>query len=197
MGFVKNLIEALRIERDKQRKQQQKYRIEYAFSSGGTKYYRFADIANLPYERGLMATTFYDELSMRCDREFLVKHVAKMEEVLHKQTIDIFTINKLNEILKQRLQMATHVDLLYKLASVVFFDKTENPYVYEPAYAEKKIAKWRKDQGVRDFFMQMPLMELIPSSENVDFDLDTFSEMQKEFDRIHSECIRLANSPKK
>lgn len=197
MGFVKNLIEALRIERDKQRKQQQKYRIEYAFSSGGTKYYRFADIANLPYERGLMAVNIYNEVEMRCDRKFLIRYVEAMENVLHKQTIDIFTINKLNEILKQRLQMPTHVDLLYKLASVVFFDDTENPAVYEPEYAEKKIAKWRKDQGVRDFFMQMPLRELIPSSENVDSDLDTFSAIQKELDMIHSECIRLANSPKK
>lgn len=197
MGLIKELAEVWQAAWDRKREQKEKYRIEYAFTCGGTKYYRYADIANLPYERGLMAINVYNELEMRCDKKFLVKYVDAVEKQLHKQTIDIFTINKLNEILKQRLQMPTHVDLLYKLASVVFFDKTENPAVYEPAYAEKKIAKWRKDKKVTDFFSQMPLRELLPSSENVDIDLDTFTEIQAELDKIHSECIRLANSAKK
>lgn len=197
MGLIKELAEVWRIEWDKRRAQKEKYRIEYAFTCGGTKYYRFADITNLPYERGLMAIYAFNEYEMRCDREFLVKYAAKIDEVLHKQSIDIFTINKANEVLKQRLQMPTNVDLLYKLASVVFFDKTENPAVYEPEYAEKKIAKWRKDKGVTAFFSQQPLRELIPPLENADTDLDTFSQIQKELDLIHSECIRLANSAPK
>lgn len=197
MGLIKELVEVWRIQMDKKREQKEKYRIEYAFTCGGTKYYRFADIANLPYERGLMAADVYNELEMRCDRDFLIKFVDTMEDLLHQQRIDIFTINKLNEILKHRLQMTTHVDLLYKLASVVYFDKTENPYVYEPAYAEKKIAKWRKDKGVQDFFMQKPLLELIPSLENVNTDLDTYSAMQKEIELMQSECLRIASSQKK
>lgn len=197
MGLIKELVEVWRIQKDKKREQKEKYRIEYAFTSGGRKYYRFADIANLPYERGLMAADVYNELEMRCDRDFLIKFVDTMEDLLHQQRIDIFTINKLNEILKHRLQMTTHVDLLYKLASVVYFDKTENPYVYEPAYAEKKIAKWRKDKGVQDFFMQKPLLELIPSLENVNTDLDTYSAMQKEIELMQSECLRIASSQKK
>lgn len=197
MGLIKELVEVWRIQMDKKREQKEKYRIEYAFTSGGRKYYRFADIANLPYERGLMAADVYNELEMRCDRDFLIKFVDTMEDLLHQQRIDIFTINKLNEILKHRLQMTTHVDLLYKLASVVYFDKTENPYVYEPAYAEKKIAKWRKDKGVQDFFMQKPLLELIPSLENVNTDLDTYSAMQKEIELMQSECLRIASSQKK
>lgn len=197
MGLIKELVEVWRIQMDKKREQKEKYRIEYAFTSGGRKYYRFADISNLPYERGLMAADVYNELEMRCDRDFLIKFVDTMEDLLHQQRIDIFTINKLNEILKHRLQMTTHVDLLYKLASVVYFDKTENPYVYEPAYAEKKIAKWRKDKGVQDFFMQKPLLELIPSLENVNTDLDTYSAMQKEIELMQSECLRIASSQKK
>lgn len=193
MGIIKELREVWIAQMDKRREQKEKYRIEYAFTCGGTKYYHFADISNLPYERGLVAINFYEELNMRCDRKFLVQYQSAINKLLHEQKIDIFKINQLNEILRQRLQMATHVDLLYKLASVVFFDKTENPYVYEPAYAEKKIAKWRKDQKVTAFFSQMPLRALIPSSENVDTDLDTFSEIQKELDLIHSEALRLAN----
>lgn len=197
MGLIKDLREAWRIELDKRREQKEKYRIEYAFTCSGTKYYRFADITNLPYERGLMALVAYNELDMRCSRDFLIRYQGAIDDILHQQKIDIFKIQQLNELLKQRLRMPTDVDLLYKLASICFFDKSENPAVYEPAYAEKKIAKWRKDKGVRDFFMQTPLLELMPFLKSVNTDLDTFSELQKEIKMTHSECLRLASSAKK
>lgn len=196
MGLIKELAEVWRIELDKRREQKNKYRIEYAFTSGGTKYYRFADITNLPYERGLMALVAYNEVEMRCSREFLIKYQGAVDKLLHDQKIDIFKIQQLNEILKQRLQLPTDVDLLYKLASICFFDESENPAVYEPAYAEKKIAKWRKDKGVHDFFMQTPLLELMPFLGSVDTDLDTFSALQAEIDAIHSQALRLASSAK-
>lgn len=197
MGLFKELMETWRIEWDKRREQKNKYRTEYAFTCGGTKYYRFADITNLPYERGLMALNVYNEVDMRCSRGFLVNYADTIDKLLHEQKIDIFKIQQLNEILKQRLTMTTDTDLLYKLASICFFDKTENPAVYEPAYAEKKIAKWRKDKGVRDFFMQKPLLELMPFLQSVDTDLDTYSQMCEELNKIHSECLRIINSEKK
>ena len=48
MGIIRELMESWRTQIDKRRKQQSKYRIEYAFTSGGRKYYQFADITNLP-----------------------------------------------------------------------------------------------------------------------------------------------------
>ncbi|HCS88072.1 MAG TPA: hypothetical protein DIW30_06675 [Bacteroidales bacterium] len=194
MGLIRQLAETWRIEWDKRRKQKEKYRIEYAFTCGGTKYYRFADITNLPYERGLMALHVYNEVDMRCSRQFLLHYADTIDKLLREQKIDIFKINQLNEILKQRLTLTTDTELLYKLASVCFFDKTENPAVYEPDYAEKKIAQWRKDKGVRDFFMQKPLLELMPFLLNIDTDLDTYSAMCDELNRIHSECLRIASS---
>lgn len=197
MGIIRELAEVWRVEWDKRRKQKEKYRIEYAFTSGGTKYYQFADITNLPYERGLQALCVYNEVEMRCSREFLIEYQHTIDELLHKKEIDIFKINELNNILKQRLEMATDVELLYKLASVCYFDKTETPAVYEPAYAEKKIAKWRKDKGVRDFFTQKPLLELMPFLRSVDLDLNTYSVLNEEINKLHSEAIRLASLAKK
>lgn len=197
MGLIKELMETWRIEMDKRKEQKEKYRIEYAFTCGGTKYYRFADITNLPYERGLMAMHTYNEVQMRCDRNFLVRYADTIDKLLHEQKIDIFKIQKLNEVLKQRLTLVAETDLMYKLASIVYFDKSENPAVYEPAYAEKKIAKWRKDKGVHDFFMQKPLLELMPFSQSANTDLDIYSEMLQEVKKIHSECLRLASSEKK
>lgn len=197
MKLIRELAEVWRVQWDKRRKQKEKYRIEYAFTCGGTKYYRFADITNLPYERGLMALHVYNEVDMRCSRQFLLHYADTIDKLLHEQKIDIFKINQINEILKQRLTLTTDTDLLYKLASVCFFDKTENPAVYEPDYAEKKIAKWRKDKGARDFFLQKPLLELMPFLQSVDTDLDTYSSMCDELNKIHSECLRIASSDKK
>lgn len=197
MKIIRELAEVWRVQWDKKRQQKEKYRIEYAFTSCGTKYYRFADITNLPYERGLMALHVYNEVEMRCSRQFLLHYTDAIDKILHERQIDIFKINQLNEILKQRLTMTTDTELLYKLAAVCFFDKTENPAVYEPDYAEKKIAKWRKDKGVNDFFLQKPLLELMPFLQNVDTDLDTYSAMCDELNKIHSECLRLASSASK
>lgn len=197
MGLIRQLAEVWRTQADKRRQQKQKYRIEYAFTCGGTKYYRFADITNLPYERGLMALQTYNEVDMRCSRQFLLHYADTIDQLLHQPQIDIFKINQLNQLLKQRLTLIADTDLLYRLAAVCFFDKTENPAVYEPDYAEKKIAKWRKDKGVHDFFTQMPLLELMPFLQSVDTDLDTYSAMCDELNKIHSECLRLASSASK
>lgn len=195
MGLIKDLAEVWRKQLDSKRAQKNKYRIEYAFSSGGTKYYQFADITNLPYERGLTALQVYNEVEMRCSVDFLKQYTKAVDEILtNGKQIDIFALKGLNEMLKQRLSLSVNVDLLYKLASVVYFDKTENPAVYEQDYAAKKIAKWRKDKGVNDFFMQKPLKELMPFLTNVGSDLQAYSDLTAELEQIHFELLRICGS---
>lgn len=197
MGFFKELIETYRIERDKRRRQKQKYRIEYAFTCAGTKYYRFADISNLPYERGLQALMVYKEITMQCDRTYLQDHVKAMEKLLTSKSIDIYKIKTLNDFMKQRLSLPTDVDLLYKLASVCFFDESENPATYEPEYAEKKIAKWRKDKEVTDFFSQTPLLELMPFLRKVSVDLGAYMPLNNQINQTMQEALRMILSDEK
>lgn len=153
---------------------EQKHVIEHAFGIGGIDYYRFNDVFSLPYERGLMAITFYEELRMKCTYDNLKLHTEAMRKLLNEPKIDIYKINALNEMLAERLNMVTDVDLLYKLASVVFFDKNENPCLYEMDYNQKKIEQWKKHKGVNDFFLQKPLQELIPFLNTVDLDLEKY-----------------------
>lgn len=175
---------------------EQKYMIEYAFTVGGVKYYQFSDIFSIPFERGLMAVAVYNEIDMRCSRDYLMKHTETISDLLKQQEIDIFKINTLNEQMKQRLQLVTDVDLLYKIASVVFFTEEENPALYETDYCKKKIAHWKEHRGVADFFLQKPLMELIPFLQNVEVDLDTFSRLNEELNEVHLERFRTFNSKK-
>jgi hypothetical protein len=168
--------------------------ITHAFTIAGVDYYQFDDTFNLPYERGLMALAIYEETRMNCNREYLEAHAEAMHDLLHSNKVDIYKINQLNEQMKERLNISFNTSLLYKLASVVFFDKKENPSLYEPEYCEKKIAFWKEHKGVTDFFLQKPLVDLIPFLQNVDFDLETYSEMIDKLDKIHLERFRLLKS---
>jgi len=170
--------------------------IEWAFNVGSTDYYTYADIFSLPYERGLMAVAVYNELDMRIGRDYMEKHTAAMDELLSSNTIDIFKIKVLNEQIKQRMALVTDIDLLYKIASVVFFDKNENPAIYEADYCAKKIKLWKESRGVKDFFMQKPMLELIPYLANVDVDLDTYSVLNYALNELHLDKIRLLVSKK-
>lgn len=153
----------------------QKHVIEHAFSIGGIDYYQFNDIFSLPYERGLMALTFYEELRMKCTYDNLKLHVEAVRTLLQEPRIDIYKVNALNEMLGERLNMVTDVHLLYKLASVVFFDKKENPCLYEMDYNLQKIEQWKRHKGVNDFFLQKPIRELIPFLNTVELDLSMYS----------------------
>ncbi len=194
MSWIKRKIEKFKNGRVKSLFPNSENIIEYAFTSGGVDYYQFADYFSLPYERGLMAVSVYHELDMRCTRDYLKQHTEAISEILQSQNINIFKLNELNEQLKQRLEMVADTELMYKLASVVFFDKTENPARYESQQAEKKIVKWKKDKNINDFFSQKPLRELLPFLENVDTDLDTYSKLVTEINEIHLARLRLLKS---
>ena len=172
------------------------YVIEWKFNVGGRDYYGFADLDNLPYKRGLMAVSIYNELDMRCSREYLLKHTKAIETLLKGQEIDIFKINQLNEQMKQRLSLNTDVELMYKVAAVAYFDKNEIPEGYDQAYCEKKIEHWKKHLGVADFFLSQPLMELIPYCRNVDVDLDSFSLLNEKLNEIHLDLLHMHTSNK-
>jgi hypothetical protein len=168
----------------------QKHIIEEAFEVKGRKFYRFSDVFQLPYERGLYALAVYEECRMRCSREYLERHVDAVRKILRSEKIDIFRINQLNEQMSERLNLVLDVDLLYKLASVAFFDETENPALYDQMYCRKKIDFWKANRGVGDFFLQKPLLELIPFLQSADFNLDGYFQMNQELNKIHLESLQ-------
>jgi len=170
---------------------EQKYMIEESFTIEGRKFYQFTDVFNLPIERGLMALMVYEETRMKCSVEYLQKHIEAVRGLLRATKIDIFRINQLNEQLNERINFALDVDLIYRLAAVVYFDDNENPSLYDSEYCKKKIEFWKKNKSVSDFFLQQPLTELLPYLKNVDFDLNEFSTANEELNKIHSERLSM------
>lgn len=141
-----------------------KYRVIPAFELNGIEYYMFSEQTEVPTGRQFAALMIYNEMEMRCDREYLELHCKAMEKLLSDpKKIQIGYIAQINVNLKERLGLMVTPDFIYKLASVVFFDKTESPYRYDEKYNEKKIERWKEEGATLDFFLKTPLVTLIPS----------------------------------
>lgn len=161
--------------------------IKEAFTCGGVTYFQFDDIFNVPFERALTALDFYEELRMRTSRDLLLLHIVAVDDALNKG--ELTTVAKLNQQLKERLEWIIEPDLLYKLASVVFFDKNESPYIYDYKYGQEKIKNWKKESNVNAFFLQMPLIKLVPFLQDCEIDFQAYSIMVKKITKAHLENI--------
>jgi len=165
------------------------YPIEEAFTINGRTYYKYSDPFNIPYERGLKAVVFYEEARMKITYEYLQDHVNATDKLLKSQKIDIFKIKQLNDVMKERLSWHFDTDILYKLASIVFFDKTENPTTYDYKYNAEKIKFWKEHKTIEDFFFQVPMLELMPFLKDLDMSLRNYSEITEAMTQLHSELV--------
>ena len=140
------------------------HKVKHEFTLGGKKYYAFdEDIFFLPFRRGIVASMFYKELQCGVDREYLIWLSTQIDEVFKiKDSIDLNRVVILNRQLKDRLEFIFEPDLIYKLASVVYFDEDENPYNYSLQHGYEKIEYWKKNEDVKDFFLRQPIKKLIP-----------------------------------
>lgn len=161
---------------------------QYAFTSGGIDYYSFADFNNMPALRGMKTMVFYEEMSMKCTMDYLKMHVEAVESILTKPQINIFDIKKLNDQLKQRLDIALETELVYKIASIVFFDDKEDVRDYDFAYNSKKIAHWKKYEADA-FFLLKPVQELVPALKDLNANLQQYSQVVRELNALHLENI--------
>jgi hypothetical protein len=167
-----------------------KHIIIYAFSVGAKHYFRYDDHLNVPYERALSCLVYYKEIEMNADHAFLQAHVDATNNLLLKNPINIFEIKKLNDLLRQRLKLPKDTELMYKLASVVFFDQDENPQVYEWAYSAKKIEFWKKNTDMSAFFLQKPLQELIPYLQFAGKNLQEYSRLTDRLNEQHLDSLQ-------
>jgi hypothetical protein len=156
-----------------------------------TTYYEFEDPMNLTSGRGFAAANYYKELSMSCTREYLLAYVEAMDNYLRPkagQKIEIPEMAKLNLQLKERLEMVVDSLTPYKVASVIYFDETEDPYSYDYNYGMQKIERWRKE-SVGAFFLQTPVQNLIPSELWSEETLQNYMKVAKELDKMQYQNI--------
>lgn len=172
----------------------------FAFNDGEKDLYKFTDDFNIPSERGFAALHHYEKLMRRADDKYLKSHTEAVDLIYdHPTVIKIAEAKKLNNDLKERLTMFFPPNLIWDLASVIFFDDTENPYSYDQTYAEQKIARWKKHKVIHDFFLLQPLQSLIPQSGMSKEDLSSILKVCLKIEQKHWENLlpRFFSNPKK
>jgi len=139
------------------------YKIVPAFIIEGVQYYEFEDPFHIALGRGMSANEYFSEFSMKCSREYLQAYCAAVNNCLNNaKQVELTKVVKLTTQLQERLDMIFDVDLLYKLASVIYFDKNESPYEYDFKYNLEKIQIWKK-KDLTSYFLQEPMSKYIPS----------------------------------
>jgi hypothetical protein len=163
-------------------------RIVEAFVLDGITYYTFDDIFNIPVERAFSAIDHYNEMQQRCTRDYLISHLDAQNEILSSKKIDITKLAQLNLNLKERLEMIFDADLLYKLASVVYFDSSESPYKYDYKYGIEKIRRFKK-ADVDAFFLKTPIRNYLPFKDISADDLRTYIAVGNQVNLVHLKTL--------
>src|SRR6186713_2457699 len=128
---------------------------EFCFESGGIDYFKFINDFNIPIERAFAAMDIYTEYDERVQR---VEHQSAYKAILEcLKKAEVGKAFVICDNVLERKEHITNIDLIYKLASVLYFDKNENPYRYDVAYNQKKIATWKADKDIESFFLKLPI----------------------------------------
>lgn len=153
------------------------HEVEECFSHAGIVYYKFVNEFNIPYERAMAALDIYTELEQRADAKYTKTAFESIIEYLKKG--DNINAGLVATFAIQRMDNICNADLMYKLAAVLYFDASENPYKYNPEYADKKAKSWKKDKDIEAFFLKTPLANLIPSFNSLEINIQNYTEAKR------------------
>lgn len=167
-----------------------KFKVIPAFAIGGTDYWTWADTKECPTGRFFAAMGIYREMEMNCDKEYLLTQVKAMEKILsNPKSIRLDYIMQININLKERVELMPFEDYIYKLASVIFFDKSESVYSYDWEYNKLKIERWKVAGGTLDFFSKTPLADVVPSLSMPEKDTQTYLTVTKMIAETHQALL--------
>ncbi len=169
------------------------YPITLAFTAeDGTEYWEFSDPLNIPADRGNNVLTYFKELELgvtRADLKVYLEAIRKVLTPMPGKGINLGTISILTQQLEQKCDMQVEVDVLWKIASVVYFDASENPGGYDYDYAKKKIEKWKNDFTIDVFFSISRMFKYMPHSKLSEENIKTFSTLAAEIKAIHEQGL--------
>jgi len=162
-------------------------RIEIAKRENGTIlqvngiiYHRFNKETSMPWGRYMYLQTFLKSAELRMNLEDLTEYMKRLRKAstIQKGSINLEEIYKIISQIESRCELEFETETTYKLASVLYFDDTEDLYSYDLAYNQKKIAAW-KEARTTDFFYMMPMEEFLNLNGSSPQDLLTFMDVQK------------------
>lgn len=141
--------------------------IEYAFTSGGVKYFKFVSEVNVPFQRAVAARDIFTEELWQINPDYLRGWNNGLINLLmdkkKKDDKKVYEIGIMASRLKEQMEMSVSLLRQLKLATVVYFDEHENPLDYQYPYNKQKIEHWMKSNDVEGFFLNLPEYAYLPS----------------------------------
>lgn len=128
--------------------------VQFAFECKGTPYFKFESLDSLPILRKEAMEEVLDQINNKIDNLYLDGFEQAMHECLNAGKLVDAAV--LLSHLKERRTHLTSIELLYQLATVLYFDYSENPNVHDDSHAEVKLNLWR-GEDIDDFFFKAGL----------------------------------------
>lgn len=143
-------------------------KIEKAFKSGTVQYYKFIDDHQIPAGRYKYIYAALKEADLRMDRETLINFIETMKNILNggpkKNNVSMTEMVKIILNMESRIVLGFEPASIARLASVIYFDETEDLKTYNKVHGLKKVEFWKKNNTM-DFFLTKPIVELFGLSD--------------------------------
>lgn len=166
------------------------HKIVKAFVIGGKQFYKWEKALEIPYERSLWAHTYYQCFQSGVDRDYLTKHVEAMNKIVNSKTIKFMEIARLTMFLEERMKMTFPPDLAWKLASVEYFTKDEDPYKFDQLQAHNNILFWKANcKDMESFFLSMPIGDLISYIKQSGIDMKSYLSVMEKVQTYHLDFL--------
>jgi hypothetical protein len=152
--------------------------IEYAFTSGGIKYFKFVSEVNVPFQRAVAARDIFTEELWQINPDYLRGWNNGLINLLmdkkKKDDKKLYEIGVMASRLKEQMEMSVSLLRQLKLATVVYFDEVENPLDYQYPYNKQKLEHWMKSNDVEGFFLNLPEYAYLPSLTEYSMNFPTY-----------------------
>lgn len=137
-------------------------KVEEAFTAGGVKYYRFIEEYQMPTGRYKWVMNYLREVDLRMDLATMKAYMAEIMKCISgsRGQIDLINVYKIIHAIQTRLELAFEPETIKRLASVTYFDDTEDLSDFSMKKGEEKIKIWDK-AGTLDFFLTKPISALL------------------------------------
>lgn len=167
-----------------------KDKVEYAFSLHGIQYYRFKEDYYMNEMRRFQKIIFLTELENGISHDDLMVYVSKFRDNNNKGLVG--DNGALLSLLEQRIKIAKDPDTFYKIASVDYFDDSEELTQYDRKYNQKKIDAFKASKEL-PFFLTRPMIDIFPQIGSLALDSEHFlkeiqdmRDLKKEIDSLMS-----------
>jgi hypothetical protein len=141
--------------------------IEEAYMCKGVQYYNFKSDSLVRTGRYMFVQNFLQEVFYRMDLDRLKAYIARIRSEIDGSKKDKEGTPQVNfgnaivflDQMKTLTELAFEPETVYRLASVIYFDESEDVTKWDKGHNDKKIAAWKED-GTLDFFYGRPFIEL-------------------------------------